>query len=55
MPTSASSLTRMAATQARPEDTAGDLLERLAEGGAGLLVQTLDGIEDGTLEAREQH
>ena len=38
----------------RPEDTAGDLLARLAEGGAGLLVQTLDGIEDGTLEAREQ-
>jgi methionyl-tRNA formyltransferase len=38
----------------RPEDTAGDLLERLAEGGSGLLVQTLDGIEDGTLEAREQ-
>ena len=38
----------------RPEDTAGDLLERLAEGGAGLLVQTLDGIEDGTVEAREQ-
>jgi methionyl-tRNA formyltransferase len=38
----------------RPDDTAGDLLARLAEGGAGLLVQTLDGIEDGTLEAREQ-
>ncbi|WP_210440969.1 methionyl-tRNA formyltransferase [Nocardioides xinjiangensis] len=38
----------------RPDDTAGDLLTRLAEGGAGLLVQTLDGIEDGTLEAREQ-
>ena len=38
----------------RPDDTAGDLLGRLAEGGAGLLVQTLDGIEDGTLEAREQ-
>ncbi len=38
----------------RPDDTAGALLERLAEGGAGLLVQTLDGIEDGTLEAREQ-
>ena len=38
----------------RPEDTSGDLLERLAEGGSGLLVQTLDGIEDGTLEAREQ-
>jgi len=38
----------------RPGDTAGDLLQRLAEGGAALLVQTLDGIEDGTLEAREQ-
>ena len=38
----------------RPDDTAGHLLARLAEGGAGLLVQTLDGIEDGTLEAREQ-
>ena len=38
----------------RPADTAGDLLGRLAEGGAGLLVQTLDGIEDGSLEAREQ-
>jgi methionyl-tRNA formyltransferase len=33
----------------RPSDTAGTLLERVAEGGAGLLVQTLDGIEDGTL------
>jgi len=38
----------------RPDDTAGDLLGRLAEGGAGLLVSTLDGIEDGTLEARDQ-
>ncbi|GAA3831162.1 methionyl-tRNA formyltransferase [Nocardioides panacisoli] len=38
----------------RPDDTAGDLLARLAEGGAGLLVATLDGIEDGSLEAREQ-
>jgi methionyl-tRNA formyltransferase len=38
----------------RPTDTAGDLLARLAEGGADLLVRTLDGIEDGTLEAREQ-
>ncbi len=37
-----------------PDDTAGDLLDRLAEGGSGLLVQTLDGIEDGSLEAREQ-
>lgn len=38
----------------RPTDTAGDLLGRLAEGGAGLLVATLDGIEDGSLEARAQ-
>ena len=38
----------------RPADTAGDLLERLAEGGAGLLVATLDGIADGSLEARPQ-
>lgn len=38
----------------RPTDTAGQLLERLAEGGAGLLVATLDGIADGSLEAREQ-
>jgi methionyl-tRNA formyltransferase len=40
--------------QVRPADTAGDLLERLARSGAGLLVATLDGIEDGSLEAREQ-
>ena len=38
----------------RPTDTAGDLLERLAEGGAGLLVATLDGIADGSLDARDQ-
>jgi methionyl-tRNA formyltransferase len=38
----------------RPRDTAGDLLGRLAEGGAGLLVLTLDGIADGSLEARPQ-
>jgi methionyl-tRNA formyltransferase len=38
----------------RPEDTAGTLLDRLAEGGAGLLVATLDGIEKGELEARDQ-
>src|SRR6476646_8545004 len=38
----------------RPADTAGELLGRLAEGGAGLLVATLDGLEDGSLEAREQ-
>src|SRR4029078_12908663 len=34
----------------RPTDTAGDLLGRLAEGGAGLLVATMDGIEDGSLQ-----
>jgi methionyl-tRNA formyltransferase len=38
----------------RPTDTAGDLLERLATGGAELLVRTLDGIEDGSLVARDQ-
>jgi methionyl-tRNA formyltransferase len=38
----------------RDADTSGDLLARLAEGGAGLLVATLDGIEDGTVEARPQ-
>ncbi len=38
----------------RPEDTAGTLLDRLAQHGAGLLVTTLDGIEDGILEARAQ-
>jgi methionyl-tRNA formyltransferase len=38
----------------RPTDTAGDLLERLAHGGAGLLVATLDGIERGELVAKPQ-
>src|SRR5690606_20680430 len=38
----------------RPRDTAGDLLERLAVAGAGLLVDTMDGIERGVLEARPQ-
>lgn len=38
----------------RPTDTAGDLLQRLAVGGADLLVQTLDGIEDGSLTAEPQ-
>ncbi len=40
--------------EVRPTDTSGDLLARLAVSGAGLLVATLDGIEDGTLEARPQ-
>ena len=38
----------------RPTDTSGDLLDRLAHSGAQLLVATLDGIEDGTLEAVPQ-
>ena len=38
----------------RPRDTAGDLLERLAESGARLLATTMDGIEDGMLEPRPQ-
>jgi methionyl-tRNA formyltransferase len=37
-----------------PRDTAGDLLDRLAVSGAGLLVATLDGIEDGELVAEPQ-
>jgi len=37
-----------------PEDTAGDLLARLATAGAALLVQTLDGIESGDLRAVPQ-
>jgi methionyl-tRNA formyltransferase len=38
----------------RPDDTAGDLLDRLAVSGAELLVATIDGIESGALEARPQ-
>jgi methionyl-tRNA formyltransferase len=38
----------------RPTDTAGDLLARLSAAGARLLVETLDGIESGELEARPQ-
>jgi methionyl-tRNA formyltransferase len=38
----------------RPTDTSGDLLERLAHSGAGLLVAVLDAIEAGTAEARPQ-
>ncbi|MEN3359480.1 MAG: methionyl-tRNA formyltransferase [Mycobacteriales bacterium] len=38
----------------RPRDTSGELLERLSHAGAELLVATLDGIEDGSLEARPQ-
>jgi methionyl-tRNA formyltransferase len=35
--------------QIRPQDTSGDLLARLAEAGAGLLVATMDGLESGEL------
>jgi methionyl-tRNA formyltransferase len=35
--------------QIRPDDTAGDLLDRLAVSGAELLVATVDGIESGEL------
>jgi methionyl-tRNA formyltransferase len=38
----------------RPDDTAGDLLDRLAVSGAELLVATVDGIESGQLVARPQ-
>ena len=38
----------------RPHDTAGDLLHRLSLSGARLLVDTLDGIQDGTLTATPQ-
>ncbi|MGK5677769.1 methionyl-tRNA formyltransferase [Actinoplanes sp. URMC 104] len=38
----------------RPTDTSGDLLERLASEGAGLLVAVLDAIEAGTARAHPQ-
>ncbi len=38
----------------RPQDTAGELLQRLAEGGAQLLVATLDGIATGELNPIRQ-
>jgi methionyl-tRNA formyltransferase len=38
----------------RGDDTAGALLERLADHGAELLLATLDGIEEGSLEPRPQ-
>ncbi len=38
----------------RAGDTSGDLLARLAEAGAQLLVPTLDGIADGSLHPRPQ-
>ncbi|GHG15042.1 methionyl-tRNA formyltransferase [Streptomyces zaomyceticus] len=38
----------------RPTDTSGDLLTRLAFAGGGLLAATMDGIEDGALQAVPQ-
>jgi methionyl-tRNA formyltransferase len=40
--------------EVRPTDTSGDLLTRLALAGSGLLVATMDGIEDGSLKAVPQ-
>lgn len=40
--------------EVRASDTSGDLLGRLAESGAQLLVQTVDGLEAGTITAVEQ-
>ncbi|MEE1929036.1 methionyl-tRNA formyltransferase [Streptomyces sp. TRM 70351] len=40
--------------EVRPTDTSGDLLTRLAFAGSGLLAATMDGIEDGTLQAVAQ-
>ncbi|MFG2072695.1 methionyl-tRNA formyltransferase [Nonomuraea maritima] len=40
--------------EVRADDTSGTLLERLSVSGAGLLAATLDGVEDGALEARPQ-
>src|SRR5690606_39176850 len=38
----------------RSDDTAGTLLERLADAGAPLLLATMDGIASGDLEPRPQ-
>ncbi|WP_415948535.1 methionyl-tRNA formyltransferase [Streptomyces sp. KLOTTS4A1] len=40
--------------EVRPTDTSGDLLTRLAFAGAGLLAATMDGVEDGSLQAVPQ-
>jgi len=41
-------------TEIGPGETAGELSQRLAESGARLIVETLDRLEAGTLEARPQ-
>ena len=40
--------------EVRSTDTSGDLLTRLAFAGSGLLTATMDGIEDGSLQAQPQ-
>ena len=40
--------------QIAPHDTAGDVLARLSDSGAGLMLATLDGIEDGSLLPQPQ-
>ncbi|BBH16277.1 methionyl-tRNA formyltransferase [Nocardioides baekrokdamisoli] len=37
-----------------PDETAGSLFDKLADGGAGLMVATLDALEDDRIEARPQ-
>ena len=37
-----------------PDDTAGSLHDRLAEAAPGLLLETLEGLEEGRIEAEEQ-
>jgi methionyl-tRNA formyltransferase len=44
----------MLTTEISSRETAGSLLERLASEGAGLLLATLDGIADGSVQARPQ-
>lgn len=44
----------MVTEEVGPTDTAGDLLGRLAHSGANLLLSTMDGIADGSLQAVEQ-
>jgi methionyl-tRNA formyltransferase len=44
----------MVTTEIGARDTAGMVLDRLADDGAGLLLTTLDGIADGSLQPRPQ-
>jgi methionyl-tRNA formyltransferase len=44
----------MLTTEIGPRETSGDLLARLAVDGAGLLAATVDGLADGSLQARPQ-